>query len=105
MKNVIKQLDTLVQKWAYKQRSQISGRLGCVAHHIIGRSNKYLRFDKDNLFLCTLEEHTLIHAGKINVNDYLTEKQIETLRQKNIESLLFKPTDDFYRKELLKWKN
>lgn len=103
MKNVEHKLDCLVQEWASKKRSEVSGKLGCIAHHIYGRANKFLRYDKDNLFVCTPEEHFSIHAGKIDVDIFLSEERKERLRLKNIESLRWKPNTDFYEKKLKEW--
>lgn len=103
MKNIEHKLDCLVQEWASKKRSEVSGRLGCVAHHIYGRANKFLRYDEDNLFVCTPIEHRMIHDGNINVDDFLSEERLERLRLKYIESLKWKPDADFYEKKLKEW--
>lgn len=105
MKDIIKDLDKLVQSWASCQKSEISGQFGCVAHHIVGRANHYLRFDKDNLFICTPQEHDLIHRGIIKVESYVSPKRIGTIRDKKIKSLTWRPTPDYYEMELIKWKN
>lgn len=104
MKKVIEQLDKLVQTWASRQKSEISGQYGCVAHHIIGRANHYLRFDKENLFICTNAEHNLIHNGILKVETYISPKRLGNLRDKRIKSLLWKPTPDFYNNTLFVWK-
>lgn len=105
MKSIVDKLDRLVQMWASTQRSEISGKFGCVAHHITGRANHYLRFDKDNLFVCTPEEHNLIHSGVIKVDAYLTPQRQGRRRDKFIYSLTWKPTKEFYEQELKKWKS
>ena len=104
MKDVVRLLDRLVQEYASKQRSEISGQFGCVAHHIIGRANHYLRFDKENLFICTMQEHDLIHRGILKVESYVSPKRIGRLHDKKIKSLTWKPTEEFYQEQLLKWK-
>lgn len=104
MKAIVDRLDILVQKWASTRRSEVSGRVGCVAHHIIGRANHYLRYDKDNLFICTPEEHNLIHSGKLDVDSFIPEDRKERLRLKNIESLRWKPDAIFYKEKLKEWK-
>ena len=104
MKSVIHKLDCLVQEWASHQRSEVSGQFGCVAHHIIGRANQYLRFDKDNLFVCTPQEHDAIHRGLLDVKDFISEERAERLRKKKIDSLLFKPSDEFYKKCIISWR-
>lgn len=105
MKDIIKDLDKLVQSWASRQKSEISGQFGCVAHHIVGRANHYLRFDKDNLFICTPQEHDLIHRGIIKVESYVSPKRIGTILDKKIKSLTWRPDADYYEMELRKWKN
>ena len=104
MKRIVEQLDWLVQYWASKQKSEISGQYGCVGHHIIGRANHYLRFDKENIFVCTPQEHDLIHRGILKVETYISPKRIGRLQDKRIKSLTWKPTDEFYQQQLLKWK-
>ena len=104
MKTIINKLDKLVQTWANRHKSEISGQMGCVAHHIVGRANHYLRFDKDNLFICTTEEHNLIHAGILKIDAYVSPKRMGILREKRIESLSWKPNDDFYEKMLNFWE-
>ena len=104
MKNIVVQLDRLVQEWASKQRSEISGQYGCVGHHIIGRANHCLRYDKENIFCCTMQEHDLIHRGILKVESYVSPKRIGRLHDKRIKSLTWKPTDEFYQNMLLKWK-
>ena len=105
MKKVIEQLDRMVQNWAIRQKSEISGQYGCVAHHIVGRANHYLRFDKENLFVCTPQEHDLIHRGILKVETYISPKRLGNLRDKKLKSLTWKPNDEFYQREVLKWKN
>lgn len=105
MKSVIHKLDCLVQEWASHQRSEVSGQFGCVAHHIIGRANQYLRFDKDNLFICTPQEHDLIHRGIIKVESYISPKRLGRIQDKRIESLRFKPTSEYYENQVKIWKN
>lgn len=105
MKKEIEKLDRLVQMWASQKKSEISGQTGCVAHHIKGRANQYLRFDSDNLFICTPQEHDLIHRGIIKVESYVSPKRIGRLQDKFIESMTWKPTDEFYQQKLKEWTN
>lgn len=104
MKRVIEQLDRIIQEWASKQRSEISGQFGCVAHHIVHRANHYLRFDKDNLMIVTPQEHDLIHRGILKVETYVSPKRLGLLRDKKLKSLTWRPNDDFYQLQLMKWK-
>lgn len=45
----IRELDALVQKWACRQRSYISGYPAQCGHHYIGRSEMLLRWDVQEL--------------------------------------------------------
>lgn len=59
------QNDKLVQMWACRQRSYISGKPAQCGHHYYRRNCKLLRWDLKNIIPLTLEEHNQIHAGKI----------------------------------------
>lgn len=59
------QNDRLVQIWASKQRSYISGKPAECGHHFHSRHNKLLRWDLKNIIPLTLEEHQQIHTGKL----------------------------------------
>lgn len=60
-----KELDTLVQKWAFSQRSAINGEQPCVGHHYYSRRHILLRWDLKNIIPVTEKQHRLIHDGKI----------------------------------------
>lgn len=57
--------DRLVQMWATRQRSYISGKPAQCGHHFYSRSNRLLRWDLRNIIPVTLEEHNKIHDGHI----------------------------------------
>lgn len=59
------ELDKLVQKWAYSQRSAINGEMPCVGHHYYSRRHTLLRWDLKNIIPVTERQHRLIHDGKI----------------------------------------
>lgn len=106
MKNKDWKLDVLIQKWASTQISAISGQRAECGHHIIGRSNHYLRWDKENILPCTMQEHDLIHRGILKVDNYVSPKRMGNLISKRADSLRWKPTEEFYEqkeKELKTW--
>lgn len=61
----IRELDALVQKWACRQRSYISGYPAQCGHHYIGRSEMLLRWDLRNIIPLTFDEHRLVHNGML----------------------------------------
>lgn len=60
------QNDKLIQIWATKQRSYISGKPAQCGHHYYSRHNKLLRWDIKNIVPLTFEEHTRIHNGTLS---------------------------------------
>lgn len=58
--------DKLVQIWACKQRSYVSGKPAQCGHHYYSRRNKLLRWDIKNIIPLTLEEHTKVHSGELS---------------------------------------
>jgi len=93
------QIDILVQKWAKLQRSQISGQIPWVGHHLIGRSNRLLRHDLSNILICTLEEHTKIHCGEISDKYYITDylNEMKNVNYKTYLQESFLSEQDFYK--------
>lgn len=63
----IHKLDRLVQLWAAKQRSIISGRKAECGHHYVRRSELITRWDLRNIIPLTIEEHNAVHAGFLDV--------------------------------------
>lgn len=59
--------DRLVQIWASKQRSYFSHKPAECGHHYYSRHNRLLRWDLLNIIPLTIEEHTKIHMGNINI--------------------------------------
>lgn len=57
--------DKLVQIWASRKRSYISGKQAECGHHYYSRRCKLLRWDLKNIIPLTFEEHTKLHAGKL----------------------------------------
>lgn len=58
--------DKLVQIWACKKRSYVSGKPAQCGHHYYSRRNKLLRWDLKNIIPLTLEEHIKIHSGELS---------------------------------------
>ena len=108
MKNIEHELDRLVQDWASRQKSMYSGKRGCVGHHIYSRSNKLLRWDLRNIAPLTMEEHRLLHDGKIYLEiDYDTQQYLEKMMLMQFKDyLLFNnlTEKEFYIRERLKLK-
>ncbi len=59
----IAKLDKMVQEWASRQRSYLSGAPAECGHHYIGRADYLLRWDLKNIVPLTLEEHRMVHLG------------------------------------------
>jgi len=55
-------LDKLIQEWACKHRSQVSGKKAQCGHHIIPRANHLTRWDIRNIMPLTFKEHYNIHS-------------------------------------------
>ncbi|MCM1497236.1 MAG: hypothetical protein NC124_02100 [Clostridium sp.] len=92
-------LDALVQKWACTQLSIISNRPAECAHHYFSRSHEIIRYDIRNLIPLTLKEHTLVHVGKIILeNPY--EDELRQLCNKGIKQFLLE--NSITKKEWLK---
>lgn len=102
------ELDKLVQEWASRQRSIYSGKRGCVGHHIYSRSNKLLRWDLRNIAPLTMEEHRLLHDGKIYLEiNYDTQQYLQKMLLMQFKDyLLFNnlTEKEFYIRERLKLK-
>lgn len=82
--------DKLVQIWASKQRSYISGaRRNVVGHHFYSRHNRLLRWDLLNIIPLTYEEHTDLHNGRIQIEIR------NPFRKQYLENLLNKDYKDY----------
>lgn len=57
--------DKLIQLWAKRQRSYVSGRPADCGHHYFSRRCELLRWDLKNIIPLTLVEHTRVHSGSI----------------------------------------
>lgn len=60
--------DRLVQIWATRQRSYLTGKPAQCGHHYYSRHNRLLRWDLLNIIPLTLEEHTKLHLGALEIN-------------------------------------
>lgn len=83
--------DKLVQIWATRQRSYVSGRPAQCGHHYYSRHNQLLRWDLKNIIPLTLEEHTKLHNGKLEYKmlNPCNELYLERLYHKNYKDYLF----------------
>jgi len=101
-----KLLDSLVQTYCYNQRSIVSNQTPCVGHHIVGRSNKLLRWEIKNIAMVTTKEHDLIHRGLLNpryeYQDYLDEMRNKSFKQYLLENGL--TVDEFLDERIKYWK-
>lgn len=70
-----KELDKMVQQWAFSQPSAIFRERPCVGHHHYSRRHKLLRWDIKNIIPLTEKQHRLVHDGKMDYKcpnkDYL----------------------------------
>lgn len=66
--NLERENDRLVQVWASMQRSYISRKPAQCGHHFYSRHNRLLRWDLLNIIPLTIEEHTKLHNGAIEVD-------------------------------------
>lgn len=82
------QNDRLVQVWAQRQRSYVSGKPAQCGHHYYSRRCKLLRWDLNNIIPLTLEEHIKIHEGKIKY-------EINPCRREHLERLFQKDYKDY----------
>ena len=103
-----KELDRMVQEWASRQRSIVSGKRGCVGHHIMPRGNHLLRWDLKNIAPLTPDEHRDFHDGKIALEiDYDTQQYLdEMIRIPYRDYLLFNglTENEFFKREKAKLK-
>lgn len=96
-------LDRLVQQWACKQRSYISGKPAECGHHYFSRRHEIIRYNLDNIIPLTIEEHNKVHTGEIKiVIPEILEGILVKLKQKGIKDFLLENNmtiEDFYQKE------
>lgn len=85
------QNDKLVQMWASRQRSYISGKPAQCGHHYYSRHNKLLRWDIKNIIPLTLEEHIKIHSGKLEykIKNPCNRMYLSRLANKDYKDYLF----------------
>lgn len=87
MKAIEKELDALVQRLHKSQRCHICGvKYAEAIHHIIGRSNKMLRYDIVNLLPVCYDCHRKIHDEGLNALHYIPKEQAQYLMQVKNES-------------------
>lgn len=66
--NLERENDRLVQVWATMQKSYMSRKPAECGHHFYSRHNRILRWDLLNIIPLTIEEHTKLHEGKLEIN-------------------------------------
>lgn len=84
------QNDRLVQMWAARQRSYVSGKPAQCGHHYYSRHNRLLRWDLKNIVPLTIEEHTKLHSGKLEykVKNPCNELYLERMYHKDYKTYL-----------------
>lgn len=106
--NIEKELDRMVQEWASRQRSIVSGKMGCVGHHIKPRANHLLRWDLRNIAPLTPDEHRDYHDGKLTLEiDYDTQEYLNELIKVQFKDYLIHnglTENEFYKREKAKLK-
>lgn len=90
MKYSAASLDRLVQQWACKQRSYISGRPAECGHHHIHRNSTLTRWDLLNIIPLTLEEHRGVHEGWLHyeIQNPFRAQYLEDQRRKSFKDHL-----------------
>lgn len=85
-----KENDRLVQVWATLQRSYISQKPAECGHHYYSRHNRLLRWDLLNIIPLTFEEHTMHHAGNldIEIQNPFRKQYLENMINKDFKKYL-----------------
>lgn len=96
-KYIENKLDKMFQELSRNKLCAICGKGANAIHHIIGRANKGLRWDRMNALPVCLECHRKIHDGLVDVYDYIPEERVLYLEinKKNI----CKPDTEFYKQK------
>ena len=106
MKAIEKELDSLIQKWACKQRSYVSYKPAECGHHYVHRNCKLLRWDIHNIIPLTIEEHTRHHSGLLNIEirNPFREQYLINMKNKQFKDYLLENglTEDEYLKKCKK---
>lgn len=96
-------LDGLVQQWASKQHSIISGKPAECGHHYFSRRHEIIRYNLDNIIPLTIEEHNKVHSGEIKINiPEILEEILFKLKEQGLKNYLLEnrlTLDDFYKRE------
>lgn len=96
-------LDRLVQQWACKQHSIISGKPAECGHHYFSCCHEIIRYNLDNIIPLTLEEHNKVHSGEIKINiPEILEEILFKLKEQGLKNYLLEnrlTLDDFYKRE------
>ncbi len=86
----IRKLDALVQKWACRQVSYVSGYRAECGHHYIGRANLLLRWNLKNIIPLTMAEHRQLHDGNLNwdISNPFRKQVLINMKNKGLKSYL-----------------
>ena len=90
-------LDKMFQELSHNKLCAICGKVANAIHHIVGRANTYLRWDKQNSLPVCVPCHIKIHDGQVNVYNFISEDRIKYLE--NNRNVVFKPDDIFYKQK------
>lgn len=90
-------LDKMFQELSHNKQCAICGKGANAIHHIVGRANMYLRWDKQNALPVCVLCHRKIHDGQVNVYNYISEERIKYLE--NNRNVVFKPDELFYKQK------
>lgn len=96
-KYIENKLDKMFQELSRNKLCAICGKPAQAIHHIIGRTNKALRWDRVNALPVCLACHRKIHDGKVDVYDYMPEERMLYLETKR--NAICKPDAEFYKQK------
>ena len=99
----------MVQQWACRQRSYISGMPAECGHHHIGRGHILTRWDLKNIIPLTFREHQLVHSGELlyDIRNPFRQQYLINQRRRNLKDFLLEKgwtLDDFLSKAKEKLK-
>lgn len=101
-KYIENKLDKMFQELSRNKLCAICGKSAQAIHHIIGRANKELRWDRKNALPVCLHCHRKIHDGLVDVYDYIPEERIMYLEGKR--NAICKPDADYYKQKEMELK-
>jgi hypothetical protein len=111
MESIEKELDKFVQIWACKHKSYVSSSKAECGHHYIRKGNsRLLRWDEKNIIPLTFNEHTLHHAGQLDIQIKNPFREQYLINMRNIQLKDYLLQNNLTEEEWLKqkyqyWKN